>query len=183
MSANPNPADLIFLGVITGARGVKGELRIKSFTAVEEDLAAYGLLWDKSGRESYSVTVTGKIKGQLTATIKGVTSRTTAESLKGLELFLPRGSLPNLKQNEFYHSDLIGLKAVTKCGELLGMVSAVENYGAGDVLEITGADYKSLMVPFQSEFVPKIDFTLGILILDPPEGLLKLSDERAKGSE
>ena len=183
MSEKPNPANLIFLGVVTGAKGVRGELRIKSFTAVQEDLAAYGLLWDKAGRESYSVTVTGKIKGQLTATIKGVTSRTSAEALRGVELFIPRESLPSLEQNEFYHSDLIGLKVVTDDGEPLGMVRAVDNYGAGDVIEITGGSYKTLMVPFKNEFVPKIDFTAGILVLNPPDGLLKDPGERLKGSE
>ena len=180
MINNPDPTGLVLMGVIIGAKGLKGDVRIKSFTAVKENLAAYGLLWDKSGRESYSVNIKGEAKGQLIVRIEGVTDRAGAEALKGLELFIPREALPELEENEFYHSDLIGLEVVTTCGKTLGRVSAVDNYGAGDVLEITGGPYKGLVVPFEIEVVPKVDFSAGVLMLNPPDGLLEKVNEGTK---
>ena len=183
MSCKPDPEDLILLGVVIGVRGLEGDIRIKSFTAVKEDLAAYGPLWDKFGCESYRVRITGEAQGHLVARIEGVSDRKGAEALKGLELFIPRGSLPKLGNNEFYYSDLIGLDAVSTEGEPLGRVSAVDNYGAGDVLEITGGSYTDFMVPFELEVVPKIDFDLGILTINLPEGLLKPSDDELEIAE
>ena len=175
MNKNPDPTDFVLLGVVKGVRGLNGDLRIKSFTAAKENLSSYGRLWDKLGRKSYRVTVTGEAQGDLIARIDGVDDRTKAERLKGVELFIPRTALPELGANEFYYSDLIGLRAVTVDGEYLGAVSAVDNYGAGDILEISGGPYKGLMVSFELEVIKNIDFESGVLSVDPPEGLLERS--------
>ena len=183
MNGKPDPAEFVLLGVVTGVRGLKGDLRIKSFTADPEDLGAYGPLWDKAGEVSYRVKVTGKAKGHLIARIKGVSDRIAAETLKGLELHIPRSALPDPEEDEFYHSDLIGLQAVTKLGEVLGTVSAVEDFGAGDVLEVAGGPYKGLVVPFTKEVVPEVDLEIGTVTVDPPDGLLEPPEGEAKETE
>ena len=173
MKENPNPSELVLLAIVTGVRGLKGDLRIKSFTAESNSLGAYGPLWDKAGRKKYQVRILGESKGQLIAQINGIKNRTEAEVLKGLELYIPRDALPLLGEEEFYYTDLIGLQAVSISGELLGKVSAVENYGAGDIIEITGGPYKGLGVPFSMEICPKINLEDGVLFIDPPDGLLE----------
>lgn len=183
MNGNPDPADLVLLGVVTGVRGLKGDLRIKSFTADPADLAAYGPLWDKAGKISYRVRITGEAKGQLIARVKGIGDRTQAEALKGLELHIPRSALPEPDDDEFYHSDLVGLQAVSTSGEVLGTVSAVEDFGAGDILEVAGGPYKGLVVPFTKEVVPMVDLAAGRLTVDPPDGLLEPPEDEAKASE
>ena len=180
MNGKPDAADLVLLGVVTGVRGLKGDLRIKSFTADPEDLATYGPLWDEAGEVSYRVSVIGEVKGHLIARIKGVSNRTTAETLKGLKLHIFRSALPDPEEDEFYHSDLIGLQAITTLGEVLGTVSAVEDFGAGAVLEVAGGPYKGLMVPFTKEAVPKVDLEIGTVTVDPPEGLLEPPEGEAK---
>ena len=173
MRENPNPSELVLLAIVTGVRGLKGELRVKSFTAEPSSLSAYGPLWDKEGRKKYQVGVLGESKGQLIAQINGIRNRTEAEGLKGLELYIARDALPLLGEEEFYYTDLIGLQAVSISGEVLGKVSGVENYGAGDIIEITGGPYKGLGVPFNMEFCPKINLEDGVLLIDPPNGLLE----------
>ena len=183
MNGKPDPANLVLLGVVTGVRGLRGELRIKSFTAHPEDLGAYGPLWDKAGEVSYQVIVTGEARGQLIARIRGVSDRIGAEMLKGLTLHIPRSALPKLEEDEFYHSDLIGLQVITTSGEVLGTVSAVEDFGASDVLEVDGGPVKGLVVPFTKEVVPEIDLNTGWVMVDPPDGLLEPSEDEAKQTE
>ena len=172
----------MLLGVVTGARGLKGEVRIKSFTADPADLAAYGPLWDVGAETGRRLKVVGEAKGQVIARIDGVGDRDAAEALKGLELHVPRSALPAPEDDEFYHADLVGLEAVSVAGEALGRVSAVEDFGAGDVLEITGGPYKGLVVPFTRAVVPEVDVAGGRLTVDPPPGLLEPPEEEAKGS-
>ena len=183
MNGKPDPADLVLLGVVIGVRGLKGDLRIKSFTADPEDLAAYGPLWDEAGKVSYRLRVAGEVKGHLIARIEGVSNRTAAETLKGLKLHISRSALPDPEEDEFYHSDLIGLQAVTTSGEVLGTVSAVEDFGAGDVLEVAGGPYKGLVVPFTKEVVPEVDLEIGTVTVDLPDGLLEPLEGEAKETE
>jgi len=183
VNGKPDPADLVLLGVVIGVRGLKGDLRIKSFTADPEDLAAYGPLWDEAGEVSYRVRVTGEVKGHLIARIKGVSNRTAAETLKGLKLHIARSALPDPEEDEFYHSDLIGLQVVTTSGEVLGTVSAVEDFGAGDVLEVASGPYKGLVVPFTNEVVPEVDLEIGTVTVDLPDGLLEPPEGEAKETE
>jgi 16S rRNA processing protein RimM len=163
----------VLMGVITGAHGVKGEVRVKSFTAEPAAIAAYGPLEDERGGRRLALELAGTVRGMLIARIAGVADRNEAERLKGTRLFLPRAALPQPAAEEYYHADLIGLAAVLKDGSALGRVRAVHGYGAGDSLEIERADGKSVLVPFTEAAVPEIDVAGGRLVVDPPEGLFE----------
>ncbi|MEQ8193223.1 MAG: ribosome maturation factor RimM [Rhodospirillales bacterium] len=172
----------VCLGIIVGTRGLKGELRIKSFTQDPADIVAYGPLEDRDGKRTFALTVTGepsgRHKGVLFARVKGVGSLEEAEALKGTELYIPRAALPETDDEEFYHMDLIGLRADLAQGGVLGTVRAVEDYGAGTLLEIeTDRDAptrdKYVMVPFTRAAVPEVDIKGGRVTVDPPPGLLE----------
>lgn len=164
------PADrLICVGVVTGARGLGGEVRIKSFTADPDDIAAYGPVSTDGGERSFDIRVTAHAKGQIIARLSGIDDRDDAEALKGERLYVPKSALPEAENGAYYHADLIGLGAETAAGEKLGIVKAVHNFGAGDVIEITGAgDKGGLMVPFTADAVPKVDIENGRIVVRPP---------------
>ena len=159
------------MGVITGVRGLKGEVRIKSFTAEPKDIGTYGKLLNETGSKTFKLKVTGSAKGQLLARIGDVNDRTAAEALKGTELFVSRDKLPDAEEDEFYHTDLIGLTAVGLDGSDLGKVTAVEDHGAGPFLEIEAE--VSFLVPFTKEVVPEILIGEGRVVIDPPDGLFE----------
>lgn len=176
-------AETVTLGVIVGVHGVRGQLRVKSFTEVPEDIAAYGPLKDVAGKR-YELQVTGAAKGVLLVRIAGVGDRTAAEALKGAELLIDRDLLPEADEDEFYHADLIGLRAELVGGELLGEVAAVQNFGAGDLLEIRlDGSRKTVLVPFDGTSVPEIDLDAGRLVVDPPAGLLDEGGDEDAGDE
>jgi 16S rRNA processing protein RimM len=159
------------MGVITGAHGIKGEVRVKSFTAEPEAIVAYGPLEDERGGRRLALTLTGMVRGMLIARIDGVGDRNAAERLKGLRLFLPRTALPAPGPEEYYHADLIGLAAVLRDGGPLGRIRAVHDYGAGHSLEIERPDGRLVLVPFTEAAVPEVDVTGGRVVVEPPEGL------------
>ncbi len=163
--------DLVCLGVVTGARGLKGDLRIKSFTGTPEDIAAYGPLSDGAGERVFDLRITGQAKGVLIGRIDGIADRTAAEDLKGQRLYLAREKLPPPDEDEYYHSDLIGLRAEGAAGDL-GTIKRVYDFGAGDVLEIVGGPYGSFMIPFTRATVPVVDVPGGRVVVDLPDGLL-----------
>ncbi len=166
--------DLVRVGRIVGARGLKGEVRIASFTAKPGDVAAYGPVRDEAGTHSFKVTVLGEAKGQIMARLSGITDRTAAEALKGLYLHVPRRALPPTKDGEYYHADLIGLRAELVGGGILGTVTAVHDYGAGASLEVArAAGGATVMVPLTARAVPVVDVAGGRLVIDPPDGLLE----------
>ena len=170
----------VCLGVITGVRGLRGEVRIKSFTAEPEDVAAYGPLSDMAGTRRFDLSVTGKVKGQIIGRIAGIKSREAAEALKGCELHVPRSALPETEDEAFYHADLVGLAAETTTGEALGKVIAVYDFGAGDVLEISGGARGTVMVPFTHQVVPEVEMAAGRLVIDPPDGLFEPADDAGR---
>jgi 16S rRNA processing protein RimM len=162
----------VCVGVVTGAHGVRGMVRLKSFTAEPEDAARYGPLEDERGERRFTLRVVGSAKGVLIAAISGIDDRDPAEALRGLRLYLPRSALPPTEAEEYYHADLIGLDAALSDGTALGTVRAVHDFGAGDTLEIERASGPSVMVPFTRAVVPVVDLDAGRLILEPPPGLL-----------
>jgi 16S rRNA processing protein RimM len=162
----------ICVGVITGAHGVRGAVRVKSFTAEPEDVARYGPLEDESGERRLSLHLIGNAKGVVIARLAGVADRDRAESMRGLRLYLPRAALPPAAEDEYYHADLIGLEAALADGTALGHVSAVHDFGAGDTLEIERTAGPPAMVPFTRAIVPIVDLAAGRLVLDPPPGLI-----------
>ena len=159
----------VCLGVMVGAHGVRGLVKVKSYTEVPEDVAAFGPVSDNSGRRHWTLQVTGKAKGVVLVRIEGVKDRDAAQALHGTELYVDRSALPVLEEEEtFYHADLVGLKVEDRQGRDLGRVRAVENYGAGDLLEIDGPDGKSLMLAFTKAVVPLVDIEGGRLVVELP---------------
>ncbi|QIE55431.1 16S rRNA processing protein RimM [Pikeienuella piscinae] len=169
--------NLICVGAIAGAYGVRGEARIKSFCAEPADIARYAPLLDESGRRSFTLRITGAVSGGFSARLGGVATREAAEALKGLRLHIPRDRMPTLPDDEFYHADLIGLEAVDAGGAPLGRIQAVEDFGAGDFLEIASPCGAPLLVPFTRNAVPTVDLAARRVIVDPPEDV---SEDGAK---
>ena len=162
----------ICVGAITGAFGVAGEVRLKSFCADPAAIADYGPLYTKDGTRSFTIKLTRPVAGGLGARVSGVKTKEEADALRGTELYVDRARLPQLPDDEFYHSDLIGLTVLDTGGVELGRVIAVHNHGAGDILEIGGPGLKqALMLPFTMAAVPTVDLTAGRVIVDLPEGL------------
>ncbi len=166
----PSPERLILLGVFGGARGVRGEVRIKSFTAHPEAIGAYGALTDKAGARVFAFESLRALKDDmLVARVKGVSTREAAQALNGVELFARREQLPPPGEDEFYYDDLVGLAAVTREGSRLGRVVALSNFGAGDILEIAPeGGGETLMLPFTKAVAPEIDFAAGRIVIEPP---------------
>ncbi|MFV0245021.1 MAG: ribosome maturation factor RimM [Qingshengfaniella sp.] len=165
-------AERICVGALAGAFGVRGEVRLKSFCTDPAAIADYGPLSDENGTRSFTVTLTGQTKNALTGRLGGITTKEQADALRGLRLFAPRDRLPGLPDDEFYHTDLIGLEVIDTGGQLLGRVSAIHNHGATDLIEVqpphggTGS-----LLPFTRDVVPTVDLAAGRLVADPPEGL------------
>lgn len=162
--------DLICIGAISGAFGVTGEVRLKSFCTVPEDIASYGPLFSEDGSRQFRITLTRPVAGGFGARVAGVSSKEAADALRGTSLYVERSKLPALPDDEFYHADLIGLEAVDAGGEVLGKVLAIYNHGAGDIIEISSTRHKSaLLLPFTKATVPNVDLAAGRLIVDLPE--------------
>lgn len=155
----------ICLGVFAGARGVRGETKIKTFTQREEDVAAYGPVESEDGSRQFSLKVVRVLKpGLVLARAPEIQSREDAAALAGTRLYVPRAALPDLEnENEFYVEDLVGLKALSEDGAPLGRVIAVHNFGAGDILEIgeRPGGARSVMVPFLKSAVLEVDLAAG----------------------
>ena len=152
----------VLLGVVAAPHGVRGLVRIRSYTEDPMAIASYGALSDEKGTKEYRVEALSSVKGAVLARIEGVADRTAAEAIRGLRLYVERDRLPVTGDREWYEADLIGLAAVSDAGEPLGTVVAVENFGAGDVLEIERPNGKRFMVPMRAEAVPewKDDFLI-----------------------
>lgn len=161
--------DKLCIAVIAGVHGVRGDVRVKSFTANPEDLSAYGPLTDKTGAREFRIKIHGVARGLLRAHIKGVDNRNAAEALAGVELYIERGRLPKPEEDEFYHADLVGLKAALVDGSDYGTVRALHDFGAGDVIEIALAAGGTVILPFTRAIVPSVDLGTGIVVIDPPE--------------
>ena len=148
----------ILLGRIAGAHGIRGEVLIKAFTEAPENVGAYGPLSDESGTRTFKLKSARATPKGVVARLQGVDDRNGAEALKGIALYIERERLPAAAEGEFYHADLIGLAAVDGDGKPVGEIVAVQNYGAGDLLEIRLAgSSKTELVPFTDAAVPEVD--------------------------
>lgn len=166
-------ANLVCVARIGAAHGTVGEVRLWSFTARAEDVTAYGPLQTADGTRTFEIEALRSAKDFLVARLKGVTDRAAAEQLRNTDLYVPRERLPAPEPDEFYHADLIGLEAQDTAGNAIGRVVAVHNFGAGDILEIaptTGGE--TVMLPFSTAVVPRVEIAAGRIIVDPPEGWL-----------
>ena len=161
---------LILVGRVAGAFGVKGEVRITSYTDDPAALVRYRDLKRADGSAALTLTGGRAHKGALIARASEVATREDAEALRGLELFVPRGALPAPDEDEFYLADLIGLAAVTPDGAPLGRIKSVQNFGAGDLLEIAPETGPTWWLPFTREAVPEVRLAEGVVVaVRPPE--------------
>jgi 16S rRNA processing protein RimM len=163
-------ADRVCIAQIGAAHGVRGEVRLKAFTEDPMSVARYGPLWSEDGRQHFEIETARRAKDVLIVRLKGVADRDAAGRLTNLRLYVPRERLPKPDEDEFYHADLIGLAAQTADGVAFGLVKAVHNFGAGDVLEIEPAGGgTTLMLPFSGAAVPVVDVAGGRIVVVPPE--------------
>ena len=160
---------LLMVARVAGAFGVKGEIRISTFTEDPLVLGHYRDLLAENGTPALTVTVVRPAKGGVVARAKEVATREQAEALRGLRLFIPRDRLPPVEDNEFYLADLIGLAAETAEGAPLGVVKAVNDFGAGDLLEIQPPHGPGWWLPFTRAAVPHVLLTEGKLIVVKPD--------------
>ncbi len=173
-------SDLVYLGVVTGARGLKGEVRLKSYTSDPARIGDYGPLTDGEGRQTFHLRVTGGAKDRVFARFDGVEDRDAADALKGLALHVPRTALPDPDEDEFYLADLIGLRAEhsdAPDNEILGTVKAVHDFGAGPVLEISDGGSGDILIPFTRDAVPVVDIARGRLLVAAAPGLIEPADD------
>jgi 16S rRNA processing protein RimM len=173
LAATDPSAKRLCVGIVTGPHGIRGAVRVKSFTADPADLAAYGPVSDETGSRRFGLRVVGTLKGVVLVEFDGVADRNAAEALKGLRLYVDRGQLPPPDEDEFYHADLIGLSARLQDGTTLGTITGLYDFGAGESVEITGAKGETVLVPFTKAAVPAIDLGAGTLTIVPPDGLFE----------
>jgi len=163
---------MVLVAQIGAAHGIKGEVRLKSFTAEPLSVAGYGPLVAADGRTfellSARPAAGSSSRDMLVVRFKGVADRTAAEKLNRIELSVPHERLPPAGEGEYYHADLIGLAVVTKDGAPLGTVVGVPNYGAGDLIEIAPPRGKTFLIPFTDDAVPEIDLVRGHMVVEPP---------------
>lgn len=157
----------ICLGVVVGAHGLGGAVRVKCFTERPADIATYGPLWDEAGTRQFALRVLSETKGVATAKIEGISSRDAAEALKGLRFMLDRDALPEPDEEEYYAADLVGLRAEGNDGRAYGTVAGLYDFGGGDILEIKGPE-GAMLVPFTKAAVPVVDVNGGRIVIDPP---------------
>jgi 16S rRNA processing protein RimM len=161
---------LVLVGVFGAPQGVRGEIRVKSFTGDPKAIGAYGALTDASRAKIFVLERLRSLRDDmLVVKLKGVDNRDAAAALTRVEIFARRDQLPAPREGEFYHDDLIGLEAVTTSGEGIGRVVALSNFGAGDILEIAPeGGGETQLLPFTKAVAPTIDFEAGRIVIEPP---------------
>ena len=159
---------------IGAAHGIKGEVKLWSFTADPESVADYGPLESEDGTLRFEIEAVRPAKGHLVARLSGVHDRDAAERLTHLRLYVPRERLPPPELDEFYHADLIGLRAQDRDGTELATIVGIHDFGAGDLLELLPLGASStVLMPFTAATVPVVDIAGGRIVIDPPEDLFK----------
>ena len=162
----------VLLGEVSGAHGIRGDVIVRSYAADPRDIAAYGALETAEGKVLPKLSVVRVTDRGVIARFAGITDRNAAETFKGTQLWIARDRFPAAADGEYYHADLIGLDAVAPDGAEIGHVIAVENFGAGDLLEIRLKDSKQTeYVPFTNAAVPEVDLAAGTLVVVMPEAL------------
>lgn len=161
---------LLLVGRIGAAHGIKGEVRVQSFTEDPLALVSYGPLSTNKPGLVIRILAARTTTNVLVARLEGVNDRNAAEKLNGVELYIDRALLPDPDdEDDFYHADLLGLRAQLADGTVLGKVSAVPNFGAGDLIEVrderSGDTY---LYPFTKAVVPEVKVKEGYLVIDPP---------------
>ena len=154
---------------IGAAHGVRGAVKLWTFTEDPLAVERYGPLMTKDGARQFEIAHARAAKDHLVATFKGIATRNDAEKLNGIELYVPREKLPATDDDEYYHADLIGLAAVTTANEPLGRVVAIHNFGAGDIIEIAPPKGATMLLPFTNAVVPTVDIAGGRVVIELPQ--------------
>jgi 16S rRNA processing protein RimM len=162
----------ICIARIGAPHGVRGAVKLWTFTEDPFAVQSYGPLLTKDGARSFEIATAREAKGHLVATLKGIATREEAERLNGIELYIAREKLPAPDENEYYHADLIGLAAVTPAGEPLGRVAAIHNFGAGDIIEIAPPSGSTMLLPFTNAIVPTVDLAGGRVVIELPNEIV-----------
>src|SRR3954470_24597892 len=160
---------LVCVARIGAAHGVRGAVKLWTFTEDPFAVKDYGPLSTKDGARQFEVTHVREAKDHLVATLKGIATREDAERLNGIELYIARDKLPETDEDEYYHADLIGLAAVNTANEAIGRVIAIHNFGAGDIIEIAPASGPTLLLPFTNAVVPTVDLANRRVVIELPE--------------
>ena len=159
----------ICIARIGAAHGVRGQVKLWTFTEDPLAVKSYGPLSTKDGSRQFEVTHVRETRDHLVATLKGIATRNDAERLNGIELYVARDKLPATEEDEYYHADLIGLAAITTADEPLGRVVAIHNFGAGDIIEIAPPEGPTLLLPFTNAVVPTVDLAGGRVVIESPQ--------------
>src|SRR4029079_17708268 len=159
----------ICIARIGAPHGVRGAVKLWTFTEDPFAVQSYGPLVTKDGARSFEIATAREAKGHLVATLKAIATREDAERLNGIELYIAREKLPDTDENEYYHADLIGLAAVTAADEPLGRVTAIHNFGAGDIIEIAPPHGPTMLLPFTNAVVPTVDLANGRVVIELPQ--------------
>ncbi|SFJ40205.1 ribosome maturation factor RimM [Bradyrhizobium sp. Gha] len=170
---------LICVARIGAAHGVRGAVKLWTFTEDPFAVKRYGPLLSKDGKRQFELAQAREGKDHLVATFKGITTRDEAERLNGIELYVAREKLPATDEDEYYHADLIGLAAVTIDGDALGRVLAIHNFGAGDIIEIAPPKGPMMLLPFTNAVVPEVDIAGGRVVIALPQ---EIEGDRNEGT-
>ena len=184
-NSGSDPEGKVCIAQIGAAHGVRGEVRVKLFSDDPQSLIQYGALETADGSRRFEIETARFAKTVYVCGIKGLRNRDEAEALNGTRLYVSRDKLPELDEEEFYHSDLLGLEARLETGDVLGTIVGIPDFGAGDLLDIVPKRGKGVYIPFTREAVPVVNIAEGYVTVIPPEGLLDDADadERAKEGE
>lgn len=173
----PDPDSRVCVGRIAGGHGIKGWVRITSYTEDPLNIGAYGPVSDETGERMFELEVMRMAKAHVLARIPGIGDRNAADALRGVRLFVPRDRLPDLDEDEFYYDDLVGASVETTDGDPLGKVLSVQEFGSGAMLEIGKRRGRTLLVPFTRDIVPVVDLAAGHIAVNPVPGLLEPVDK------
>ncbi|MCW5682476.1 MAG: ribosome maturation factor RimM [Xanthobacteraceae bacterium] len=174
--------DRVCVAKIGAAHGLRGEVRLQVFTQDPDAVLGFGELESEDGTKKFRVASLRTAKGHFVAKLAGVNDRNASELLTNIELFVARDKLPKIEADgEFYHADLIGLRVEDKSGKNYGVVIAVRNYGASDLIEVAEPPKKSgTLIPFIDEFVPEVDVEAGRVVIVPAPGLFDEPKAKSK---
>ena len=171
----------ICLGKIVGVHGIRGEVKVKSYTALDKDLGSYGDLEDKNSTQKFTLKVTGHSKDLLRVKIKGVDDRNKAETLIGTELYANRDVLPEVQTEDvFYEADLVGLEVLDDQKNKVAKVIGFYNFGAGDILELKLTNGKTEMLPFNKAYVPDVNLEESYIIVTSTAMVFSEDEEDSK---
>ena len=184
MAKGPSdPQGKVCIAQFGAAHGIRGEIRVKLFAEEPDALFDYGALETADGTRQFEFLSARESKTIFVCRIKGLTNRNDVEALNGVRLYVDRDRLPELEEEEFYHSDLIGLDARLEDGTSIGAIVAIHDFGAGDMLDVMPKRGKGYYIPFTRDVVPVVKLSEGYVLVNPPEGLLDEADESERAQE